>query len=71
MDQYSQPYLKVAASEPEHVVRKAEFDSALGSYRTASEQDILDAEQNRLIDDLATEVAGSRIALENLMTIIS
>jgi len=31
MDQYSQPHLKVAATEPEHVVRKSEFDAAIGS----------------------------------------
>ncbi len=29
MEQYSQPHLKKAATEPEHVIRKAEFDLAV------------------------------------------
>ncbi|HBT77649.1 MAG TPA: hypothetical protein DEB39_12175 [Planctomycetaceae bacterium] len=31
MDHYSQPHLKKAATEPEHVIRKAEFDIAVES----------------------------------------
>jgi hypothetical protein len=30
MDIYSQHHLKVAATEPEHLVRKAEFDATVG-----------------------------------------
>ncbi len=31
MDIYSQQHLKIAATEPEHIVRKAEFDSTVGN----------------------------------------
>ncbi len=34
MDQYSQPHLKRAATEPEHVIRKAEFDLAVERITT-------------------------------------
>ena len=45
MDQYSQHHLKIAATQPEHVVRKAEFDIAVSSLDeriVAIEQKTLD-----------------------------
>ena len=54
MDQYSQHKLKIAATEPEHVVRKAELDLAAQSL-------------DERIGVLEDELLGAHTVLDNLI----
>jgi hypothetical protein len=56
MEQYSQQHLKVAATEPEHVVRKAEFDAVIES---------LGGTGGETLTDLATVDQSSLVAAIN------
>jgi len=59
MDQYSQHHLKVAATAPEHVVRKAEFDAAIGSltdHAALTNRDAANQHPIAAIDGLTEEL---------------
>jgi hypothetical protein len=65
MIHYSQQHVKVPATEPDHVIRKAEFDDAVGSLdeRIKEVAAILGSlpldELDKAVSDLAEVVGGT------------
>ncbi|MDR2706547.1 MAG: hypothetical protein LBC02_12270 [Planctomycetaceae bacterium] len=71
MDIYSQPRLKVAATEPEHSVRKAEFDQTIGGLnrlKSCNKSNLVDAinEFNRVFVGAALAVEHGRATVQLL-----
>jgi hypothetical protein len=71
MDIYSQPHLKAAATEPEHSVRKAEFDTTIGSLnrlKSYNKSNLVEAinEFNRVFVGAALAVEHGRATVQLL-----